>query len=169
MLTIWPSCILCVGSVVAPPAWHPVRSTVVIHCLQWKWVDLVLEISCCLSPLGVAYYYLIYVAIPYYVAGFPVKYMVWIFFYKYDAYYCTITDDPFWVSTSCPGCSHWSSVRTKISYFSAVGSRNLSLSIAGAPVEFGTAYILRLWQPLELIWLEHCVVVVSKRHIQEEY
>jgi hypothetical protein len=41
---------------------------------------------------GVVYYYLIYVAIPYYVAGFPVKYMLWIF-YKYVAYYCTITDN----------------------------------------------------------------------------
>jgi hypothetical protein len=41
--------------------------------LQRKWVDPDCKPQAVLYPPGVAYYYLIYVAIPYYVAGFPVK------------------------------------------------------------------------------------------------
>jgi hypothetical protein len=67
-------------------------STVVTHCLQWKWVDLVLEVfwkfPAVLSPLGVAFYILIVIWLYSILCGrVPcLVYTVWIYL-THDAYY----------------------------------------------------------------------------------
>jgi hypothetical protein len=95
---------MCVSSVVVFLAWHPVH---LFHCLLFT-VEVgrssTGSFPAVLSPLGVAYYYLTVIWLYSLLCGRVSCLVYCMGIFKYDAYYRTVTDDPFWVYTSRPRC-----------------------------------------------------------------